>query len=69
MAKADENLGAIRAGEIFALPKFMALTGLKTAAIRQRRKAGFKTLRIGSRTFVTAEEFLRFAKQQMETQD
>ncbi len=56
--------GLIHSLEVYRLDEFQRRAGLGEWAMRQARRAGLKTLRIGARRYVRGADFQEFLDQQ-----
>lgn len=59
----QDQLGSIRAGEAYPLGVFQRLFGLNQDAMRQARRRGLKTRKIGRRKFIIGDEAIEFLRQ------
>ena len=60
LADASAKFAPVDKDCVYALELFKAITGLKTTAIRQARRAGLKILIVGRRRFVRGSDFLEY---------
>ena len=62
-------LAPIKADEIYPIETFRSRTGLGVWAIRQMRRAGLRTHRVGGRCFILGTDFRNFLSREEETKE
>lgn len=58
MSTAAEHI--IRAGEAYPLPVFKRISGLRDAAMRAARRNGLPIRKVGTRSYILGDDWLRF---------
>lgn len=60
----EREAEVVRVDEIYSLAEFMRRTGIGVWGMREARKAGLKTIKVGTRKFVKGADWITFLDQQ-----
>ncbi|MCE9603862.1 MAG: hypothetical protein K8U03_03065 [Planctomycetia bacterium] len=61
--KSSRDTGEIRSDVAYLIDTFLKRAGLTKSSLREARRKGFRSYRIGNRTFVHGADFLAFITQ------